>query len=115
MNAPQDTDNQQLYNSKVLDAYLRLLRNFHPQVNIQEILAHAHMKPYEVADQWYRLTQKQVNAVYEKIVELTGNPQIAREAGHYAVASKPDSVINLFVLSFLGPHKIFEFIEKSSK
>jgi HD-GYP domain-containing protein (c-di-GMP phosphodiesterase class II)/Tfp pilus assembly protein PilZ len=115
MNAPQDADNQQLYNSKVLDAYLRLLKNFYPQVNIQEILAHAQIKPYEVADQWYWFTQEQVNAFYEKVVELTGNPQIAREAGRYAMASKSDSVINLYVLGFLGPHKIFELIEKSAK
>ncbi len=115
MNAPQDNDNQQLYNSKLLDAYLRLLRNFYPQVNIQEILAHAQIKPYEVADQWYWFTQKQVNAFHEKVVELTGNPQIAREAGRYAMASKSDSVINLYALGFLGPHKIFELIEKSSK
>lgn len=115
MNVPQDTDSQQLYNSKVLDAYLRLLRNFYPQVNIQEIFTHAQIKPYEVADQWCWFTQKQVNDFYEKVVELTGNSQIAREAGRYAMASKTNSVINLYALGFLGPQKIFDFIGKSTK
>jgi HD-GYP domain-containing protein (c-di-GMP phosphodiesterase class II) len=103
-----------LYNSRIIDPFLRLLGKRYPHVNISCLLEHANMKPYEVADQWHWFTQRQVNAFYDKIVELTGNRGIAREAGRYAASPEANTVIHQYVLGFFGPQKAYEWIGKAA-
>ena len=41
---------------------------------------YAHIEPYEVADQNHWFTQEQINLFHEKLTEMTGSTNIAREA-----------------------------------
>jgi len=111
---PEDLSKKHLYNSRIIDPYLRLLKNHYPKINIPQLLSHANMQSYEVADQWHWFTQEQVNAFFDKIGELTDNKNIAREAGRYAASPEANTVIHQYVLGFLGPHRVYEWIGKAA-
>ena len=76
------------------------------------LLMSADMKPYEVADQGHWFTQDQVDLFYEKVVQVTGNEHIAREAGSYAASPDAIGVMRQYVLGFVGPANAFEIISK---
>ena len=75
-----------IYNSRLITLYLKLLRDRYPHVSISEILDYAGVESYEIADEGHWITQEQIDRFYGKIVQLTGNENIAREAGRLAAA-----------------------------
>ena len=83
---PKAPGAQELYNSRIIDTYLKLLKKRYPGVDIGKLRRYAERKGYEVADQAHWFTQEQIDRFYEHVVELSGNPHIAREAGRYAAA-----------------------------
>jgi len=113
MNQPQSQDIP-LYNSRVIDTYVRLIRTKYPQVRLDELLSHAGMKQYEIADQGHWFSQRQIDLFYEKLVQLTGNESIAREAGRYVASPDAIGVLRLYVLSMIGPSHVFELLRQSS-
>ena len=106
--------NSPLYNSRIIDSYVRLIRYKYNYVNIRELLAFAGMKEYEVADQAHWFTQEQVNRFYEKLVQLTGNQDIAREAGRYAASPDALGAMRKYVLGLIGAANTFEIIDKTA-
>jgi HD-GYP domain-containing protein (c-di-GMP phosphodiesterase class II) len=103
-----------LYNSRIIDSYIRLIRFKYNYVNIHELLDFAGMKDYQVADQAHWFTQVQVDRFYEKLVQLTGNPGIAREAGRYAASPDALGAMRKYVLGLVGAAKTFEIIDKTA-
>ena len=103
-----------LYNSRIVDTYIRFLKSRYKQVDIAEILDYAGMSPYEVADQWHWFTQSQVDRFYEKVVELTDNENIAREAGRFAASPDTLGVVKQFLLASLSPSRAFELVGRTS-
>ena len=55
---PADTP---LYNSRIIDTYIKLLKRKNPFVDIDEILDYAGMKAYEIADQGHWFSQEQID------------------------------------------------------
>jgi signal transduction histidine kinase/ActR/RegA family two-component response regulator len=108
-------DSHPLYNSRIIDSYLKLLRKEYPHVDENEVMAHAGIKAYEVADQGHWFTQEHVDRFYEKLTELTGNPDIARQAGRYAASPEALGTLRPYVLGLLGPGKIFSIIGKTAR
>lgn len=106
--------NPQLYNSRILASYMRLLKQKYSHVNILELLSYAKMKPYEVADQGHWFTQEQVDLFYEKLVQLTGNMNIAREAGRYAASPGSIGVMRQYCLGMVDPARVYEMIGKTT-
>lgn len=104
--------NPQLYNSRILDSYMRLLKQKYSHVNIFELLSYAKMKPYEVADQGRWFTQEQIDLFYEKLVQLTGNMNIAREAGRYAASPGCIGVMRQYCLGMVDQARAYEMIGK---
>jgi hypothetical protein len=45
-----------LYNSRIIDAYVKLIKHKYSFVNINELIAYAGMEPYQVADQGHWFT-----------------------------------------------------------
>ena len=76
---------QRPYNSRIIDIYMKLIKKRYSHVDVDELLRHADMEPYQIADQGHWFSQEQVDTFYEKLVELSGNPFIAREAGHILI------------------------------
>jgi HD-GYP domain-containing protein (c-di-GMP phosphodiesterase class II)/Tfp pilus assembly protein PilZ len=109
------TASPELYNSRIIDTYLKLIKARYPGVPTGDILSYAGMEPYEVADQGHWFTQDQVDRFHEKIVQLTGNEFIAREAGRYAAAPNTLGVMRQYTMGLLGPHKAFAIIGKATK
>ena len=66
----------ELYNSRIIDSYIKLLSNKYPHADVAKILKHADMEPYEVADQSHWFTQRQIDLFYEMAVNrsLKNNP-----------------------------------------
>jgi putative methionine-R-sulfoxide reductase with GAF domain len=109
-----DQAEEPLYNSRVIDAYVKLIKRKHPHVNIPDLLWAADMKPQEVDDQGHWFTQSQVDRFYEKAVELTRNENIAREAGRYTASPDSIGVMRQYVLGLATPAKVYELIGKAS-
>lgn len=105
-------DEPALYNSRIIDAYIKLIRRKYPDVDVRQLLEYAGMKPQEVDDQGHWFTQPQVDRFYEKAVALTGNNNIAREAGRYAASPESIGVMRQYVLGLATPAKVYEIIGK---
>jgi len=99
-----------LYNSRIIDTFVKLIKNKYNFVNIGELLCYAHMTPYEVSDYGHWFTQEQVDLFYERLIKLTGNENIAREAGRYAASPDAMGVIRQYFLGLVGPAKAYEMI-----
>ncbi len=97
-----------IYNSRIIDNYIKLLKFKYPWVNATEVLHSAGMTSYEVADQGHWFTQRQINRFHEKLAELTQNENIAREAGRYSASPDAIGVMRQYGLGMIGPEKCFE-------
>jgi len=104
--------NTPLYNSRIIDTYIKLVKNKYSYICVSELLSFAGMQAYEVDDQGHWFTQEQVDRFYEKLVQLTGNENIAREAGRYAASPDALGVMRQYILGFIGPANTFEIINK---
>lgn len=110
-----DINYQPLYNSRIIDTYIKLIKRRYSYVNIGELLRYAGMEPYEVADQGHWFTQEQVDLFYERLVKQTGNEKIAREAGRYAASPDAIGVMRQYVLGLVSPAKVYELIGKTTR
>ena len=106
--------NTDLYNSKIIDYYIKLVKQKYSHINIYELLKSAGMKAYEVADQSHWFTQDQVDRFYEKLVQLSGNVHISREAGRYAASPDAIGTIRQYILGMIGPANVFKIIDKAT-
>lgn len=108
-------NNSPLYNSRIINTWIEFLKDKYPEVNISELLQYSNIQPYEITDQGHWFKQEQVDKFYEKVKDITQNPDIAREAGRYLV--KPGVIGYLWQFTFgqIGPAKMYELISKASK
>ena len=103
-----------LYNSRIIHSYVQLVKKRYPDVNVKTLLKEAGMKPHEVDDQGHWFTQHQIDLFYEKLVALTGNENIAREAGRFSASPETIGVMRQYILGMATPAKAYQFIEKAS-
>jgi HD-GYP domain-containing protein (c-di-GMP phosphodiesterase class II) len=104
-----------LYNSRLLSVYLKLLRDKYPEVEIGSILTFAGIEPYEVRDEGCWFTQEQVDRFYEKAAQLSGNKNIAREAGRLAASPGTIGALRQHTFGLLSPSFAFKVIDRLSK
>ena len=107
-------DASRLYSSRIIDTYIKLIKNRYSYVSIGELLAYAGMEPYEIADQGHWFTQEQVNRFYEKLVSITRNDNIAREAGRYAASPDVIGITRQYLLGMVSPAVVYELIGKTA-
>ena len=103
-----------LYNSRIISLYLNLIRSRYSYIDVIELLAFADMKPYEAKDDGHWFTQSQVNRFYERVVQLTGNPNIAREAGRYGASPDSMGLVRNFVLGMLDLSTAYYMIKRAT-
>jgi putative methionine-R-sulfoxide reductase with GAF domain len=99
-----------LYNSRIIDTYLKLIRRRYSYVNVTTLLQYAHMEPHQVADQEHWFSQEQIDLFYSHLVQLTGNGNIAREAGRYAASPEVIGALRQYVVKVIGAAKVFKLI-----
>ncbi len=103
-----------LYNSRIIDTYIKLLKRKYSFVDIDGILEYAGMKAYQVADQGHWFSQTQIDRFHAIIAQKTGNKNISREAGQYTASPEALGVMRHYVLGLVGPAKVYERIGKES-
>ncbi len=110
------TQNQdpQLYSSRIIHSYIKLVKKKYPDVSLDILFDYAGMKPHEIDDQGHWFTQNQIDKFYERLVELTGNENIAREAGRFSASPETIGVMRQYVLGMATPGKAYELIGKGS-
>jgi len=104
----------ELYNSKVIDTYLKLIKGRYSYVDIAELLTYAGMEQYQVEDQAHWFTQEQIDRFYEKAQQLTNNENLAREAGRYAISPEAVGTIRQYLLGLVNPAEAYEMFSKMS-
>jgi len=104
-----------LYNSRIVDTYIRLVKHKYSFVDVRELIAYAGMEPYQVADQGHWFTQTQINRFHEKLLRETGNVHISREAGQYAASPDAIGMMRQYILGLVGPAKVYELIGKATE
>ncbi|MEJ2695921.1 MAG: HD domain-containing protein [Candidatus Sulfobium sp.] len=103
-----------LYNSFIIDSYVKYLRSKYPDIEIAEILSDCGIMPYQVADHGHWFTQEEVDRFYEEVLKRTGNKNIAREAGRFAASAESLGFIRQYILGLVGPGRAYEMIGKFS-
>ncbi|HJV67408.1 MAG TPA: ATP-binding protein [Geomonas sp.] len=103
-----------LYNSRIIKSFILLIKHKYSYVNVSELLSYAGMKEYEVADQAHWFKQEQVDRFYEKLVQLTGNAKIAREAGRYAASPDVLGAMRQYILGLVDASSTFQIINKTT-
>ena len=104
-----------LYNSRIIDNYIKLIKKRYPSVNIAQLLNAAKMTPYEVADEGHWFTQQQINLFHEKLSQITNNENIAREAGRFAASPESLGAMQKYVLGMISHAKAYEFAGKAAE
>lgn len=102
----------QLYNSRIFSSYLLLIKKRYHYIDTAELLAYAGMDEYEVADEGRWFTQEQANRFQQRLVQMTGNRNIAREAGRFAASSEGMGAVRQQTMSMLNLTRIFEKLGK---
>jgi HD-GYP domain-containing protein (c-di-GMP phosphodiesterase class II) len=75
-------------------------------------LNYANIEIHEIKDEGCWFNQEQINRFYYKLVQLTGNKDIAREAGRYAASPDALGTIKKYILGFVGPETAYKLIDK---
>jgi len=105
-------DEPQLYNSRIIDNYIKLIKAKYPYINIEDLLQFAGMEMYQVADEGHWFTQAQINKFHEGLKSATGNKEIAREAGKYTASPDSHGVMRKYFLGLIGPKNLYELVGK---
>ena len=101
-----------LYNSRIMKIYLEYIGKYYPDLNVDSILKDAEMTMFAVNDQAHWFSQRQADLFYESLVAKTGNSNIARESGGYAVSSEAFGRIKQYMLGLMSLSSIYLLMEK---
>uniref|UniRef100_C6DZL3 histidine kinase n=1 Tax=Geobacter sp. (strain M21) TaxID=443144 RepID=C6DZL3_GEOSM len=92
-----------LYNSKIINNFVALLKKKHADVDVRELLDYAEISPYELSDEGHWLTQRQVDRFHARVNQLLGGNDLAREGGRYAASEEALGVMRKYTLGLIGP------------
>jgi len=107
-----DNKTRALYNSRIMKVFLEYMARYHPDVDVDKVLEYANMTRYEVNDPAHWFDQEQADRFNEILVRLTGNNNIARDAGRYAVSSEALGAAKQYTLGLIGPIQTYLLMEK---
>jgi hypothetical protein len=99
---------EKLYNTGPTRTFIKMIKSRYPHVEIDAVYKHMGVERHHIEDPNYWLTQDQINRFYEKVVELTGNPNIAREAGKFALESEGLGPLNRYLIALGTPKMVYE-------
>jgi len=101
-----------LYNSRIINTYIKYIKKCYEHVSINKLLEYAQMEQYEVEDQNHWFTQDQVNLFHERLSEMTGASNISREAGRYSTSPESIGVMRQYVLGMINPYQAYALAGK---
>jgi len=106
------TDSSPLYNSRIIKTFLEYLRKSYPDLDIDSIIEYAEVTKYEVEDPAHWFSQSQTDRFHEALVEKTGNPNIAIEAGRYTTSYEGMGPIKQYTLGLMSLTSVYLFMDK---
>jgi hypothetical protein len=98
-----DEDQKRLYSISIIRSFVEYIEKYYQDIDVDEILQFTGLTRSELADDGYWCTQPQVERFHSITVKLTGNPDIAREAGRYTVSNKAYRIIRQYLFGFISP------------
>jgi hypothetical protein len=101
-----------LYNSRIINAFVKFIEYKYPPIDIPSLLRDAGLERYQVNDENHWFTQEEVDRFYEVVRKVTGNNDIAREAGRFSTSPDAIGLMRKYILGFVGPLKAYEMIGK---
>ncbi|MBW2006084.1 MAG: PAS domain S-box protein, partial [Deltaproteobacteria bacterium] len=101
-----------LYNSRAVKNYIEYVQTFYPEVAIDPILSYAGIAAYQLKDQGYWFSQRQVDRFREILDQKIANPNLSREVGRYAASSKASGAVRQYTLGFISPAAAYWMLEK---
>ncbi len=107
---PAELLDEPLYSSRIINNYIKLIKNQYSYINVEELLNYAGMELYQVEDEGHWFTQNQINKFQERLKEVTGNQNIAREAGRFAAIPGTIGIMRYHLLGMIGPDYAYELI-----
>jgi len=111
-NTPNNKPDDPLYNSRLIKNYVEYIKKFHPQVDIHSLLRYSGITTYELEDQGYWFTQRQVDRFHEILSQKIGDPNISREVGRYVASSSASGAVKHYALGFMTPASAYRMLEK---
>lgn len=105
---------EKLYNSRITATYIKFLRKHYSHVDINDILSYAGMETYQVEDESCWFTQEQVDRFNERVVRLTGKPNIAREVGRFGLSVDSIGFLKSYILGRVSIGRAYEMIAQIS-
>ncbi len=103
------------YNSRIIEAYIKFINKFFPDIDIYNLLSYSGMTAYEVEDHGHWFSQEQVDMFYYRLVELTGDTDIARKAGRYMASPEASGEIRYFFLGIMSLRSAYKMVGKAAK
>lgn len=101
-----------LYSSTIINTFIKLLKKNYQYVDIGQLLIDSRMESYQIEDESHWFTQEEVDRFYARLVKVTGNINIAREAGRYSASPEAIGTMAKYLMGLIGPAKVFETIER---
>ena len=101
-----------IHNSRGVRVYFEYLSRYYPDVDIDAILEYAEMTKHQVADPGHWFTQHQIERFHKILGAKTGNSNISREAGRYAVSSEALGAGKQYALGLMSLTSAYLLIEK---
>ena len=111
----KDSVEKALYSSRIVDNYIKLIKSKYTYINIDELLKYAGMEPYQVEDEGHWFSQNQLNKFHERLQVVSGNKDIAREAGRFAALPGTLGMMRHHLLGFVGPKYAFALMSNYAK
>ncbi|MCK5471267.1 MAG: HD domain-containing protein [Cyclobacteriaceae bacterium] len=108
----RDIEDKALYNSRIVNNYIKLIKSKYSFINIEELLNYAGMEIFQVEDEAHWFSQKQINRFHKKLQETSGHSNIAREAGKHAASPDSIGMMRRYVLGLIGPQNAYELVAK---
>lgn len=102
----------ELYSSRIMRNYLDYVTEQYPEVPVEELLNHAGMTRDEIADRNRWFSQEQMDRFHEKLVERTGEENIAREAGRQLAFMKRPGLVGRYTLGMMNIASLCLLVEK---
>jgi len=104
--------NGRIYNSRILDTYVRYLQSHFPAIELRLLYLKSGISADEIADEGHWFSQEEVDRFYDTLVDLTGNPNIALDAGRYAASPESLGSLRQYVMGFLTLDRFFDIFEQ---
>jgi len=109
---PQDLP---LYNSKIIDNYIKLINKKYNDVDIPDLLSYAGMEKFEIDDAGHYFTQDHIDRFHERLSQVTRYANISREAGRFATSPEAMGAFRQYVFSQANPAQAFALAGRVAK